>query len=65
MVLVVLLSTVLGMPQYFGKKRKFPGQRLRGATNYGTHSFGKNGYDDEPIASKYTHAAFSNVCLKT
>ncbi|KAK8402652.1 hypothetical protein O3P69_000775 [Scylla paramamosain] len=34
-----MLSVAHGMPQFFNKWRTFPGLRLRGATNNGTHSF--------------------------
>ncbi|XP_045133246.1 uncharacterized protein LOC123517324 isoform X2 [Portunus trituberculatus] len=52
LVMLTMLSVVLGMPQFFTKKRAFPGQRLRGATNYGTHSFSNRGYVGRPFASQ-------------
>ncbi|KAK8402653.1 hypothetical protein O3P69_000776 [Scylla paramamosain] len=60
-----MLSVAHGMPQFFNKRRTFPGQRLRGATNYGTHSFSERGYVGRPFASKclYFRGKFSSVHL--
>ncbi|KAF2356619.1 hypothetical protein FHG87_012624 [Trinorchestia longiramus] len=46
LLLVVTLTAVAeGAPQLITTKRKFPGQRRRGATNYGQYSVGKKGYN--------------------
>lgn len=51
LVLVALLGTVaFGWPLIIRGPRDFPGQRRRGSTNYGTHSFGKKGYNSRPVA---------------
>ncbi|KAG7160719.1 hypothetical protein Hamer_G013187 [Homarus americanus] len=51
------IKHVLGAPfiitrRNITRRRDFPGQRFFGATNYGTHSFGKNGYDGRPLARR-------------
>jgi len=53
-VVVLMLLSILGAmgapaPQA-PRKRKFPGERIRGRTNYGTHSFGSKGYKSRPVA---------------
>lgn len=45
---VVVLGTA--MARVLSVNRQFPGQRIRGATNYGTHSFGPNGFVNRPVA---------------
>ncbi|XP_069940479.1 uncharacterized protein [Cherax quadricarinatus] len=50
LVLVVLLATMLTSANIITAKRKFPGQRRLGATNYPFHSFGLNGYSSFPVA---------------
>nr|XP_045581122.1 uncharacterized protein LOC123744946 [Procambarus clarkii] len=53
--LVVLASLVLLEPlvtsaQIITTRRRFPGQRRLGAANYGTHSYGKNGFSSHPVS---------------
>lgn len=54
-VVLVVLGAVMG--RAFPRQRQFPGQRLHGATNYGTHSFGGHGYNSKPVSSKYSAAS--------
>ena len=45
LLVVVLLGTVCVDAQFINlARRKRPGERRFGSTNYGTHKFGKNGY---------------------
>lgn len=48
--LVVAVGMATG--RILSLRRTFPGQRIRGATNYGTHAFGANGYVGRPLSSK-------------
>lgn len=48
--LVVALGMATG--RILSLRRTFPGQRIRGATNYGTHAFGANGFVSRPLSSK-------------
>lgn len=49
--LAVFLATAAA--RILSLKREFPGQRVRGVTNYGTHAFGANGWVGRPMSSKY------------
>ncbi|KAK4315081.1 hypothetical protein Pmani_013675 [Petrolisthes manimaculis] len=51
-VLAVLMSVCFrdAASQVITAERRFPGERRLGKTNYGTHSFGKRGYSNEPIS---------------
>ncbi|KAG7165662.1 hypothetical protein Hamer_G013172, partial [Homarus americanus] len=48
--MVMLMATALVAAQIITRPRDFPGQRRLGVTNYGTHSFGKKGYNGQPVA---------------
>lgn len=48
--LVVMAVLATAMARVISFNRQFPGQRIRGVTNYGTHSFGPNGFDSRPVA---------------